>query len=142
MKKLIMLAIILVSRVSFGCSDFSGTFRTSENQSITHIQQTGCETMAYSGPEGTFTVPLDGKYSVIGSNQAATFYIKIILNGSQMLVSFKQELKNQVGADVVVRTYTEATHDISGEVTKKVTAVNKNGLVLKQEVFNLEKISN
>ncbi len=144
MKKLIILTIIFASKLSFACTDFTGTFRASENGNITRIQQVGCESLSFIDPSLSFNLPLDGNYHLRSTDQNSSIYFKVLINGDKLLINTKVEFhdSSSIGDNIATRTYTEASKDIGEEVIRKTSYVNKNGVVIKQEIFSLSKISN
>lgn len=145
MKKLIILASLLLSSATFACTDFNGTYKAIEREHIIKISQTGCEMLLFNGDGISFNFPIDGKFNLLASDKNSSVFIKVEINGEKLLIDTKLELrvsKDNLGDDFAVRTFSEAFKQADGEILKKTTYINKNGLVIKQEILTLERLSN
>ncbi len=145
MKNVIILFSILVSSATYACTDFTGTYRALERENIIKISQAGCEMMLFNGDGISFNLPIDGKFNLLASDGRSSVYVKVQINNEKLLIDTKLDLyvsTANIGADFAVRTFSEAFKQTDGEILKKTTYVNKNGVVIKEEILTLEKISN
>lgn len=145
MKRLIILVSILFSSATFACTDFNGTYRAIEREDIIKISQAGCEMLLFSGDGISFNFPIDGKFNLLASDKNSSVFVKVQINGEKLLIDTKLELrvsKDNLGEDFAFRTFSEASKQSDGEILKKTTYVNKNGVIIKQEILTLERISN
>ena len=145
MKRLIILASIIFSSATFACTDFSGSYRSIERENVITISQRGCEMLLFNGDSISFNLPIDGKFNRLSSDGRSSAFVKVQINGEKLLIDTKLELyvsKENIGNDFSIRTFSEASKESDGEILKKTTYVNKNGVVIKQEILTLERISN
>lgn len=132
MKKLVLLAAVLLSANTFACPDLSGSYIDKNGESII-LSQKGCEEVSVLSRPLTHTLILDNQFTVVQDDKDVRAFGRGVFQGIELVLEVKVEYKKDPGIPSIflpVRAVNKYSQTATGDLLEKSTIYNASNGVL------------
>lgn len=143
MKKLVLMAGVLLSVSAFACPDLSGSYVDKNGESVI-LSQKGCEEVSVLSRPLTHTLILDNQYTVVQDDQDTRAFGRGAFQAQELVLEVKVEYKKDTGIPSIflpVRAVNKYSQTASGDLLEKSTIYNASNGVLTNTKTTYRKVN-
>lgn len=145
MKTFLALGLSLFATVSMACTDFTGSYRSQQDNDVYTLEQSGCASITANNSEGTSTIITDGQYRLNDQDEnvrvmtAATFVDANLTLDSK--IEYKQPLPSEIPVEMIpTKVVMILVKDSAGNIVTTSSVYNSTNQVLATSTQTDQKI--